>query len=151
MKKLPLQAVLPAQFDTISDIAHQCPLTGGRAVFIARGLYRTNGDAYFDDDSLCMSTGARHLLRQQAPTLEQVFVQPNPASDQIRVSFRSGTDESAQVQIFDLAGRLVFEATGIPSDGVLDLNLSAVKTGMYICQVSTAGRRYAPVKLSIFH
>ncbi|MFN0013435.1 MAG: T9SS type A sorting domain-containing protein [Saprospiraceae bacterium] len=55
------------------------------------------------------------------------------------------------MQIFDLAGRLVFEATGIQSEGMLNVNLFAVKTGLYMCRVSTAGRRYAPVKLSIFH
>jgi len=137
------------QFDSISDIAHQCPLAGGRAVFIARGLYRANSDAYFDDDTLCASTGARHLVRQHTPPLEQVLVRPNPASDQVRLSFQSGADERTQVQIFDLAGRVVFEATGIPGDGILDLNLSAVKTGLYICRISTAGRQFAPVKLSI--
>lgn len=139
------------QFDSISDIAHQCPLVGGRAVFIARGLYRTKVAAYFDDDSLCASTGARYFVRQQTPPLEQVLIRPNPASDQVRLSFQSGADERAQVQLFDLAGRLVLEETGIPGDGILDLNLSAVKTGLYICRVSTAGRRFAPLKLSIIH
>lgn len=138
-----------AQLDTISDIAHQCPLEGGRAVLIARGLYRTLQDKHFDDDMLCPSTEARHAVRSPAQAPEQVQVRPNPASDRALLSLLSGTDDPVQVQLFDLAGRLVLEATGIPGDGILDLNLATVKTGLYICRVSTAGRRFAPVKLSI--
>jgi hypothetical protein len=91
----------------------------------------------------------RYGVRSPAPAPEQVQVRPNPASDRVRLSLPSGTDEPVQVQLFDLAGRLVLEATEILGDGILHLNLTTVKTGLYICRVSTAGRRFAPLKLSI--
>ncbi len=91
----------------------------------------------------------RYGVRSPAQASEQVQVQPNPASDRVRLSLLSDTNEPVQVQLFDLAGRLVLEATEIPGDGILHLNLTTVKTGLYICRVSTAGCRFAPVKLSI--
>jgi len=138
-----------AQFDEISDIAHQCPHTGGRAVLAARSLYRTKIAKHFDDDALCLPSGLRHGTTLQQGLSSHLSVRPNPASNQISLIFQSSTAGTYRVQISDLAGRFVLD-TETSSDGtVLDLNVSSLKNGLYVCHVSTPGFSFAPVKLSI--
>ncbi|MFN0016068.1 MAG: T9SS type A sorting domain-containing protein [Saprospiraceae bacterium] len=138
-----------AQFDEISDIAHQCPHTGGRAVLAARSLYRTKIAKHFDDDALCLPSGLRHGTTLQQGLSSHLSVRPNPASNQISLIFQSATAGTYRVQISDLTGRFVLD-TETSSDGtVLDLNVSSLKNGLYVCHVSTPGFSFAPVKLSI--
>jgi len=138
-----------AQFDEISDIAHQCPHTGGRAVLAARSLYRTKIAKHFDDDVLCLPSELRHGTAPRQGPSSHLSVRPNPASSQVSLIFQSARAGTYRVQISDLAGRFVLD-TETSSDGtVLDLNVSSLKNGLYVCHVSTPGFLFAPVKLSI--
>ncbi|MBL7797936.1 MAG: T9SS type A sorting domain-containing protein [Saprospiraceae bacterium] len=137
------------QFDEIADIAHQCPLTGGRAVLAARSLYRTKIAKHFDDDILCASSGARQSIVQRSGVLGHIQVRPNPAVDRISIIIPSGIGKSASVQLLDMAGRVILETETRVTGEVLDLNVSPLKSGLYLCRVSVAERQFEPVKISI--
>ncbi|MEQ1747034.1 MAG: T9SS type A sorting domain-containing protein, partial [Saprospiraceae bacterium] len=137
-----------SQFEAIDEIAHQCPLTDGRAVLVARGLYRSVLIENFDDDVLCLPSGGRPAQQREGFASERaVVIRPNPATNQAHLSFPGKTGEAAQVQVFDLAGRLVLQA--VAYSGAHDLDLSAIRPGLYLCRVSVGSNQFPPVKLSI--
>lgn len=141
-----------AQFAIVSAIAHQCPLDGGSAVFIARSLYLLNEQKRFDDLDLCgLEAGERALPETQPAASDILSVWPNPATDAATV-FVPGLnhEESVYVRIFDLSGRVVREDTDVSVvAGVFSLDLSRMTTGVYFCQVATREHFFAPVKFTV--
>ncbi|MEQ1746801.1 MAG: T9SS type A sorting domain-containing protein, partial [Saprospiraceae bacterium] len=138
-----------AQFDEVSEIAHQCPFTGGRAVLAARGLYRTKIAKHFDDDALCVPSGARQGNPRQSAAPQQVLAWPNPAQDRINIAIPAGAGAVASIQLLDLTGRVILDEQRLLNGSALDMDISNLKSGLYLCRVSVAQHQFAPVKISI--
>jgi hypothetical protein len=62
------------QFDTISAIAHQCPLAGGSAVYMARTLYQLKEQKHFDDFDLCAISDERSANSNLKPRAGHLFL-----------------------------------------------------------------------------
>ena len=64
-------------------------------------------------------------------------IYPNPSTEFVNVK-RSSADESTQIQIFDQAGRLVFEDNWLAKDFHKQLQLAHLPKGVYMLAVHTA-------------
>jgi hypothetical protein len=118
------------ELDQLKQIAKQCPLTGGDAVFEARGML---GDLIeIDDDLLC----APELNRQQQSKpidLQVSALQPNPASGFIRLHKQTGKN----YQITNQYGVVV-------AQGVLNseyVETAAYASGIYFITISDTKSR----------
>jgi hypothetical protein len=64
-----------------------------------------------------------------------VFIWPNPATDQLKITTQS-TRGSANVQIFDLSGRMVSQKQLQPNT-INSIAINSLPTGTYIVKVET--------------
>ena len=68
----------------------------------------------------------------------------NPASDKLSLSFSSTNDQSLEIKVYDLAGRMQLNQKINVYQGGNFINLplsSTFKTGMYAVEVSTGSQR----------
>ena len=89
------------------DIASQCPMLGGNAVFKARALYSLIDDAQvFDDPLICLQSGI--VVRSATePTELSLQVVPNPASEEATLVLGSEHEYAAQFIIMNALGKEV--------------------------------------------
>ena len=60
-----------------------------------------------------------------------LILYPNPATDKVNIRFETPQGES-QVEIYDLTGRLISSFTNTDKQGVYELDLAPMATGVYV-------------------
>ncbi len=135
---------------TLEAIAFQCPLTGGTAVFRARGLLSQVGDYDFGDDVVnCQETGNRSAngSSEQIEYEGGLRIYPNPASAEITVVLPNGVNgDYSRIQLVDVSGRLVREVRTSQHVSIR-LDVSELPRGIYLCKVH---RRNGPPLIAKF-
>lgn len=89
------------------DVANQCPLMGGVAVYSARALYElVDPEQDYDDPALCLQHGliTRKALQAAEPTVQLV---PNPARDLAHLIYKLQEGGHGQLLVHDAIGRTV--------------------------------------------
>ncbi len=117
------------RIDLFSEIAHQCPLAGGNAVFAARTVLASLGfDENYSDDELCTELG---YMRYGQTLTSTINLLPNPAQNFVTVAFNKVLQDEVALDVFDVYGRLI--ESNIVSDGQsrIDLNVSGLNNGVY--------------------
>ena len=80
-------------------------------------------------------------LRLSAPitVINELKAVPNPATDEVEISFQSSVEENIPVQIVDMAGKIVLQETKAVTSGYNNilLDLHGLENGYYIVKVST--------------
>lgn len=80
------EAYLFSKSEKIREIADQCPLTGGPAVYRARSLYaRIFPDHVYEDELACLQGG--YAYRTNSEKVGNSFVFPNPAKNEITIRY----------------------------------------------------------------
>lgn len=69
-------------------------------------------------------------------------IYPNPASDQVTITYRLQGNSSDMMQIFDAAGRLVKEVTVSPAATMVHVSVSDMRPGLYICRLQGYARKF---------
>jgi hypothetical protein len=79
-----------------------------------------------------------------------MMMAPNPASDQVKISWEM-QDKSKEVEfvITDLSGKVVNSFKGNEKDGVQLINTTNWQQGMYLVRVVSDGQTLANTKLII--
>ena len=101
----------PEQAVTLFDIANQCPMVGGNAVFKARSLYWLIDDSHdFDDPSLCLPHGivVKRLMHESGNVVKII---PNPASDEASVLLTRTLEQTGSLVLYDALGSEVLRVT----------------------------------------
>jgi Secretion system C-terminal sorting domain len=122
----------------LMNIAAQCPLTGGKAVYQARMMTNQIGLAnYFDDRTNCQTMG--YNLRTIQPnkatdkaTENIITLSPNPTKGNISLS---NAPENANLIVRNMLGQTVFSQNLLQGSNSLTLPLSV---GTYIVTVQDA-------------
>ena len=83
-------------------------------------------------------TGFEELDPVSSNSLFEVF--PNPFSDNISISINAEIQNQLLVSIYDLSGKLILEKTFPNKINELNLNLSGLENGIYLCNVKFDGR-----------
>ena len=138
-----------AQFAEVSPIAHQCPRTGGAAVYLARSLYQIQEAKAFDDGTLCAPIEERSAAAKPRPQAKAVLW-PNPGNGSFNL-WLPGVPiaQTAQVQVTDLSGKTLrlFEVQLVGGNAVVDATF--LPPGMYLCRVNAAGQTWEPLKFIV--
>ncbi len=140
----------PTQKGELADIAFQCPLSGGDAVFFARSLYALiDPDARYDDELLC-SVGGQYRALPKAETEEPGFdVYPNPANDHLVLRcFGMPEDTESIAVVFDLLGRELLR-TSLGTRSITVLDTKHINPGIVLVALISDGRRIGIRKVVI--
>jgi hypothetical protein len=160
MNTLQLQAIengneslLPTDWEWISELAQECPFVAGNAVYKARMLYSgVNPLAYFDDLKICNSVGVAKngtgLFDDENAALDsitaqtggklvfeiegnQIKVYPNPATDNVTVSYHLNAFSHAQIQLLDMQGRVLKIIELLPSSNHVNFGVAEMANAIY--------------------
>jgi hypothetical protein len=116
----------------LESVAVQCPLEGGRGVYLARAAleWRRPGRVW---PMGCTGTVARGSAAQSASTSQEeaqgsheMGLRPNPARGNVVLWL----DGAASVEVFDQYGHVVLETTAAAGDNALDLR--GFSSGLYL-------------------
>ena len=98
------------------------------------------------DGAVFFSTNGARVGAETEPTPETValvHVRPNPAQDEVTVTFLLKETGSAQVRLLDLQGRVQQQHTykGVAGQNERVLRVGSLATGLYAVEVSFEGQR----------
>jgi hypothetical protein len=109
----------------LEQIAAQCPLTGGKAVYVARTILELVTPGRFFDDANCVSTQKAAYEGIEVVTNTLLLV-PNPASTQVRVV----STANCTVWVYDMQGH---EMSQLKVDGgEMSVDISSWARGVYL-------------------
>ncbi len=130
------------QLNQLAQIAAQCPLEGGNAVYEARDFLALIAGKLsdYDDENLCY--GNQHIARGIENTFgseqeEGIIVFPNPASRSLNLLVPASVETPLLFQLYDLSGRLVLEAQLRTNEAIIDISL--LDGGLYFYEINAAG------------
>ncbi|MFQ5447626.1 MAG: hypothetical protein ACE5FF_11905, partial [Saprospiraceae bacterium] len=130
-------------FDSIQQaelegIAFQCPLTGGSAVFRARGFLALAGDYEFDDKTICDTLGERSSSIEKTLKIFKVntlVLVPNP-SNGVVTGYLPDEITGGVVTLTDYMGRQIL-ALELIGENVkqFTLDVQQLSAGIYHCTI----------------
>jgi hypothetical protein len=113
-----------------SEIAHQCPLSGGKSVYLARTLYGiSHPNEMYEDEQTCLLEGIM-LRKSKGLPLNNFDVYPNPSSSIVNVKAFL-LNEYGKLQITDIAGRIVYVKLIESNSNLISLDVSNLSNGIY--------------------
>ena len=127
-----------SQSEDLYEIAIQCPLAGGKAVFLARGLYGLIEPLRVNDIDVCFEEG--YNLRQgntltnsnaQNNTSNYYTLYPNPCSNEVILSLHSCNKNARQIKVYNLFGQLISEWVLKQETEKEILDVTNLKEGVY--------------------
>ncbi len=69
-------------------------------------------------------------------------VAPNPASDEISISYANSQKVNAAIRVVDMAGVCVLnKELGVAPNGIVKMNLSKVPAGIYLVEIAAGGQK----------
>ena len=132
----------------ISDIANQCPITGGQAVYVARSLYETIEPTIYDDEAICQAIGISQKTEEPICATDFDIV-PNPSKG--IVSFVLNKPQDATILIYDALGRQVAQYKLNNESSITTFDLSYLASGIYFIQLQNQQNNSQIQKLSLIH
>ncbi|MCZ2102705.1 MAG: T9SS type A sorting domain-containing protein [Chitinophagales bacterium] len=122
----------------LEEIAHQCPLYGGDAVYGARGMLEAyNVYQDYDDNVLCGTTE----WHSAKPKASGVYLNPNPAYDRLTIT----AEQMTSVQIMDINGRIIRDIE-IGGNNEADIDIRELSPGIYLVKVTYGSEHSAETK-----
>jgi hypothetical protein len=136
----------------LHDIATQCPLTGGNAVFRARTLYSfINPYMYYNDIETCLLNGTP--LRQVKPfegkkmSIAHIF--PNPAKDEASLVYDISEFEKITFDVVSTTGQNVISEELKGGKGTFTFSTASLQPAIYFYWLTCSGVRLMNGKLVI--
>ncbi|MBK9255957.1 MAG: T9SS type A sorting domain-containing protein [Saprospiraceae bacterium] len=115
------------EWQTLTEIAAQCPLLGGESVYAARGLLETKADSvYYNDHDICDTIEIR-----SSHSYDRVGIHPNPSSGIFTVH---APDPIQTISVYDMHGRRWIQQSG-SFGNTYQLDGRALQPGLYIIKV----------------
>ncbi len=135
-------------------LANLCPLTNGAVVYQARGLYNaiTGNPLLWADDSTCaVAFGmseyrmAQGVQGEIAATAQAYRLYPNPNDGNINLVQTLVDNNPVHAEIWDGAGRKVYQNTLLFSNHAAKINISSVP-GIYLIQLGDSAGKFYTLK-----
>lgn len=131
----------------LENIAFQCPLTGGPAVFRARGLYHyIVPEETYNDAAACNLIG---FSLRKPPQSKGFLLSPNPAKAEIQLSNQEGIPFSGRVEIYTVLGEKVIKKDLSEPTNAITISIADLVLGVYFCRLYT-GAEESPVFIGKF-
>jgi len=126
----------PQQIAAIAAIAHQCPLSGGNAVYRARGMYALVADAAYNDADACAIQGLQYKNAPAAANVAALTFVPNPATNEVTLHIATNTTTDTGVaEVYNMMGVLVhtYRLSALQNNYLLSIN--DLLPGLYMVRV----------------
>ncbi len=99
-----------------------------------------NGVNYYrlkmtDNDSRYTYSKVIRLVNEQLDY--SITLSPNPANDNIRLSFSKSLAQASKFVIYDISGKIVASSVVEKDESVKNINISSLSAGKYIIQLNT--------------
>lgn len=128
------------QTEQILALAQACPFTEGKAVYLARVLYSLIDPAtIFNDEAGCEASYKKAPANTTIETKidKYAFISPNPSSAQANLFLNLDEQETGELVLHDLTGRVVLTYAIVPDKTAQIINLDAVNAGAYVYSIHT--------------
>ncbi len=123
------------QQEALANIAEQCPLSGGSAVFQARSmLFPYRMQHVYDDENTCSSEGyaMRHTQQTELNSNHSLTLHPNPSKDKITISFDDLQENGSTLVIYDLLGNVVKRIVIPANIQQYEFSIEGIASGTYL-------------------
>ena len=70
--------------------------------------------------------------------LESIKTYPNPSQGELKIELGKLTDTQLNYSVFGLGGQLLLQELGLPSNGILEVDLNRLNSGVYILRLETS-------------
>jgi len=108
----------------------------GDAVYTARVMLN------LDPTDLNMEYAKPPVHNQPIITENTVKVYPNPANDRLYIALDGAIDGIANVDFYDLSGKLIYNTTINAVEKLQTLNINSIKAGVYNLRITTTNQNY---------
>lgn len=122
-----------SQKNTIYSIAIQCPLSGGKAVYLARGLFSRIVDSLFNDQELCIAQGYVKSSPVQKDLITFSFY-PNPTTEHLTIIWNEPLNTIVEFTLFDGLGRKIKQLSEHLKTANTRIDLEGMPSGVYSVQ-----------------
>jgi len=119
----------------VNEIASQCALIGGDAVYRARAILNLFNLSSFNDDSIC-TQALQQYGSEKIQDLHkiQVFIQPNPSSDIINIQLDYSEAIIENIVIRDGTGKIINRIKNELNSNYLELSIIELNPGIYFLE-----------------
>lgn len=129
----------------IDEIAFQCPLTGGPAVYLARSMREQYDTLYYYDDEVCSSQSKKIA---NPSDIEFFLLYPNPSNDLVNVVLPGVQSQLKEVWISDMQGKTCMHYPSVKGK-IVTISVSSLSGSVYTCNVKTQNGTIMTKKLVI--
>ncbi|HMG16397.1 MAG TPA: T9SS type A sorting domain-containing protein [Saprospiraceae bacterium] len=116
----------------LKNIADQCPLEIGDAIYVARNILKSNGIKVNEDADNCVDNATTGIAII-APESNKVLVYPNPGSTQVEIDITGDQSGTANMVISDILGNV--KITKDISGGHNRINTTDLLSGIYVITI----------------
>jgi hypothetical protein len=115
----------------------------GNYTYAASGTYLVKlilTDNFSCSDTSSKSVTAISTSLSELAGLNNLKIYPNPANDVLNVSFNTNGEESIQIRILDLNGKVIKSGMSFDGTGFFEeqLNLDSISKGIYLLEIATS-------------
>ena len=128
------------QYNLLSGIALQNPISGGPAVYTARVMLGVDYDDF----------GTEERLSAEKQTLESfMHIYPNPASNEVHIEYSLGENETGEFILADLMGREIIKQKLNSDESTLTISTEKIEGGVYFVSMKLSDETKMVEKLII--
>lgn len=129
------------QQQQITNIAYQCPYTGGDAVYRARALqFVIDGTLQYDDASACAAQNVAYRKPTiKNETLISTWLIPNPTEGVVTLNISEKVQENTALRLFDSMGKTIKNFTVISGTDSYSFDTETLAAGIYHYSISIKG------------
>ncbi|MFN0203281.1 MAG: T9SS type A sorting domain-containing protein, partial [Bacteroidia bacterium] len=135
-----------SQINQLESIIHQCPMSGGTAVYRARAIYAMyDMEEEYNDSEVCNDQGISWRTSQVQTSIADIVIYPNPATQSVHIQFAKERG-GAEIIFYNSLGQIVKRAVLNGQNEIL-LDISQLPPSVY--QVVIKGTKISYHKLVI--
>jgi hypothetical protein len=116
-------------------IAGYCYSDGGAPVYDARSLAWALLDDVIYEDHCVQASPLPSSVPNVTARLQTLTLAPNPAGDEVQISWETHMDEKVRIEMLSISGQLMRSVELNNSEAFYIMNLSGVPTGTYMVRV----------------
>jgi PKD repeat protein len=143
------------ELDALLNIATQCPLVGGDAVYRARGLYQILSgiivawETYDDCPPPIGHRSSDVVQKSQVQKTVMAKIFPNPTNEELFVEVTVEENVTGKIQFYDLSGKLLLSSD--ISSPKSRISTREIPPGLYFVRIKREGEVILIEKLVILH
>jgi hypothetical protein len=138
------------QESKIYSIAHQCPASGGRAVYLARGLYNLiNSKETYNDVDVCKNV--KPGTPQENGKSNNSFIYPSPGNSSVNLYYSGFNGEDLHLNIYNNAFQLIESFKLDNQSTIKNINVAKWIPGLYLYNIVQDNVILSAGKFDIVH